>query len=728
MENISQIKAGFVDYLIDKYGDEESSKINSYSPEVSIFMYSHDFQDYLVDNGYADVSIFGKSISDIKNLLATSGENTNADASEGTNSEYSEGDTFMLSALTEAFSQDEDLFAAVNTNSNETVDIEEITAFLDSVEAAMAADPDSYENIFDGIAKGIQNIKGGDTEVSIDDVLESIYNSEAALEYLDLDGDGKISDLEKELFESYIQGDNEELKQEDLEKALEEMANGTFKYDVSLPEDAENVADIEGTTASESDGTDGNVSARQSADPAQSASPTGRTSGGSSIGGGGNTVQQTPSNINEMNLDQLKTEQTKRKSNVDNAKSKVDDTVSEIDDVKTNEYPDAKEAYDEAVENDENISEELKTRREDNLAAIEATTDEITSLSSQIAETEVALGEANDALDADNKNLSALKSALASFDSAEDQDAVAEQKAAIQSQIDTLEQTTIPAHEEERDRLEELLNGGGESEGLKDQLQTKEAELDELEKERAEIEKEISETGNEETQKALENFQAVEKKLDDLMTELSSAREALTDAQEQLDDVNELIRTKEADSLERENSYYNGNIPKELASALDAKLGAGFCAKLEQVARNINCDPADLLGMMQSESGINPKAYNNHGGATGLIQFMPSTAQSLGTSTNALLNMSALDQLDYVEKYFTNWTGGSGQRLSAGDLYTLCFLPAYLNKDVLCEQGSVYYNSNSGLDTNHDGRITKDDLTQRVQGKYQEVLKQYGIS
>jgi len=37
-------------------------------------------------------------------------------------------------------------------------------------------------------------------------------------------------------------------------------------------------------------------------------------------------------------------------------------------------------------------------------------------------------------------------------------------------------------------------------------------------------------------------------------------------------------------------------------------------------------------------------------GATGLIQFMPDTAKRLGTSTEALRKMGAINQLDYVFK------------------------------------------------------------------------------
>lgn len=747
MENLSQIKSGFLEYLKDKYGEDSKVNLDSMNANTSIFMYSSDFQNYLVDNGYADVSVFSQSIGDIKDMLASG----DTQASEGikftgdtaqqetgnvqaSGNQEITGDSFMLNALTDAFSSDEDLFAAVNTNENDTVDMEEINAFLDSVDALMQEDPNIFENLFDGIAKSIQNIKGANSELNTDDVLETIYDSEEALEYLDIDGDGQISDFEKELFESYVQGEKDELTPEDLQKALKDIKNGTFDYEPKIPEDAKKVQDIPETVAAESPESNENISARQTANPAQSASPTGRTSSGGNIGGSMPNVQKAPSNINEMNLDQLKTEQTKRQGEVDKAKEGVDTTLSDINDVKENEYPDAKKAYDEAVEKDENIDEELKEKRTENLDAIEKTSGEIDSLNANIAETEVSLGEANDKLDGDTKNLEALNNAKSSFDGAkaetpEEQAEIDKKKAEIQKQIDTLEQTTIPADTEARDKLEEQLNGDN---GLKAQLKEKEEELDKLENDpetgRVAIEAEIAEKGNEETKQALKDFQAVEQKLDDLRAKLPDAQKTLETAQAELTKVNELIRTKEAEETESDKSYYNGNLPAELVSALDGKLGSGFCAKLEQVAKNINCDPADLLGMMQSESGINPKAYNKNGGATGLIQFMPSTARSLGTSTEALMNMSAVDQLDYVEKYFSNWTGGSGQKLTAGDLYTLCFLPAYLDREVLCQSGDKYYKANSGLDANKDGKVTKSELGARVQGKYQEVLKSYGLA
>ena len=124
---------------------------------------------------------------------------------------------------------------------------------------------------------------------------------------------------------------------------------------------------------------------------------------------------------------------------------------------------------------------------------------------------------------------------------------------------------------------------------------------------------------------------------------------------------------------------------------------------------------------MNSESGLNSKAVNPHGGATGLIQFMPKTAEGLGTSTAALKAMTPLEQLDYVEKFLVQNKKSAGfsssARLSGGDLYALVFLPGRAKRDVLTTSNEKYYTWNKGLDANKDGQITKTELNQRVARK-----------
>lgn len=153
--------------------------------------------------------------------------------------------------------------------------------------------------------------------------------------------------------------------------------------------------------------------------------------------------------------------------------------------------------------------------------------------------------------------------------------------------------------------------------------------------------------------------------------------------------------------------------------SINPKLSDGFYQKVIEVSNRIGCDANDLMALMKSESSLNSKAQNPHGGATGLIQFMPKTAQKLGTSTTALYNMSPEQQLVFVEKYFnmTKKMAGfaPGERINAGQLYTLTFLPAYAKREVLAVKGHKYYDYNSGLDVDKDGKITESDLAKRME-------------
>ncbi len=169
----------------------------------------------------------------------------------------------------------------------------------------------------------------------------------------------------------------------------------------------------------------------------------------------------------------------------------------------------------------------------------------------------------------------------------------------------------------------------------------------------------------------------------------------------------------------------NNNDSKEIKAKysvrpakIKAELGPEFLKKVKQIAKNLNCNYKDLLAVMNSESGLNSKAVNPNGGATGLIQFMPSTAAELGTTTEALKNMSPTEQLDYVEKYYLKNKKIAGfntnEKLDAGDLYALTFLPARAKRETLTVNTESYYRWNKGLDINGDGKISKTELAQRV--------------
>ncbi len=147
---------------------------------------------------------------------------------------------------------------------------------------------------------------------------------------------------------------------------------------------------------------------------------------------------------------------------------------------------------------------------------------------------------------------------------------------------------------------------------------------------------------------------------------------------------------------------------------------SAFLERTKEIANKINCDYKDLLALMNAESNLDPQAVNRSSGATGLIQFMPKTAKELGTTTKKLRNMTAIEQLDYVEKYLVKYKQAAGfksyERLDSGDLYALVFLPGRAKREILTDSSEIYYAPNaSALDLNNDGKISKTELAQRLE-------------
>lgn len=159
------------------------------------------------------------------------------------------------------------------------------------------------------------------------------------------------------------------------------------------------------------------------------------------------------------------------------------------------------------------------------------------------------------------------------------------------------------------------------------------------------------------------------------------------------------------------------------------KVSTPFQDRVKEIGGNLETDPSFLMACMAFESGgtFSPSIKNAAGsGAVGLIQFMPTTAQALGTTTQKLAAMSAVKQLDYVEKYFA---GRRGRLKTLEDVYMTILWPAAVGKPlgfVLFDKKDPIhpkrYIQNAGLDFNKDGLITKEEAADKVRRKLAEGL------
>jgi len=153
------------------------------------------------------------------------------------------------------------------------------------------------------------------------------------------------------------------------------------------------------------------------------------------------------------------------------------------------------------------------------------------------------------------------------------------------------------------------------------------------------------------------------------------------------------------------------------------KVSPEFKARIVEIARDLKADPDHLMAAIAFETAetFRPDIKNAAGsGATGLIQFMPATARSLGTTTEALAAMSAVEQLTYVHKYLAPYRGKLNE---VEDLYMSILWPRAVGKEpeyVLFTQGTRAYDQNKGLDSNRDGKITKREAGSKVRAKLEK--------
>lgn len=166
--------------------------------------------------------------------------------------------------------------------------------------------------------------------------------------------------------------------------------------------------------------------------------------------------------------------------------------------------------------------------------------------------------------------------------------------------------------------------------------------------------------------------------------------------------------------------------------AWGAKVSPEFRARVVEMCVRLGIPPSWLMACIAFESGrtFSPSVRNKQSGATGLIQFMPSTAEYLGTTTDALATLSAEEQLDWVEKYFQPY---AGRLKTISDCYMAILYPKAIGKpeDYPLFSSGEAYAQNKGLDIDPDGMgplqpdhvVTKDEAAAFVRKALIEGMK-----
>lgn len=136
-----------------------------------------------------------------------------------------------------------------------------------------------------------------------------------------------------------------------------------------------------------------------------------------------------------------------------------------------------------------------------------------------------------------------------------------------------------------------------------------------------------------------------------------------------------------------------------------------FLQKVVDVCKLLSIKPNWLMQCMYKETAgtFSPSIVNFAGSkAVGLIQFMPTTAKALGTTTEKLSKMSNVEQLDWVYKYMKPY---KGKMKDFGDTYLAIFYPAAIGKPDSYLLPASVTKQNKGMDfMPKDGRISKAEI------------------
>lgn len=155
-----------------------------------------------------------------------------------------------------------------------------------------------------------------------------------------------------------------------------------------------------------------------------------------------------------------------------------------------------------------------------------------------------------------------------------------------------------------------------------------------------------------------------------------------------------------------------------------------FINEVISLSRRLHLNPNWLMGLFELETaGTFDPSITNKLGYTGLIQFGEAAAKDIGTTTAKLRQMTALQQLKYVELYLRRYKN----RISSyADVYLAVFFPAAIGRP----DGWVLHTSrlsaeriakwNPLFDVNKDKQIQiweiKHKLLARIPSNYKNIL------
>ena len=157
----------------------------------------------------------------------------------------------------------------------------------------------------------------------------------------------------------------------------------------------------------------------------------------------------------------------------------------------------------------------------------------------------------------------------------------------------------------------------------------------------------------------------------------------------------------------------------------DGSLDPAFRERGLEIATELGIEPGYFFAVMGFETSWTLRAdiKNPRSSATGLIQWLESSARLQGTSTAELARMSALEQLEQVRAYYLrqrdDWSD-----LDPADCYLAVFAPKFVGAPddrAAYVSPSKSYTDNRELDRDGNGTITVGEVRSTIRAARRKV-------
>ena len=399
------------------------------------------------------------------------------------------------------------------------------------------------------------------------DVINEMTQNEDFIKAFDADGSQDISDEELEAFlnlANNFDGDLENLSVDDLMEGMETILNGEDLEKVI----EEDFAPIEESANEELPSIEETPADNQTEGVSQPAntSPASSTGGAPTRGGSNNLGEIAPKTLDNMSLDELKTELGKAQDSLKGEQ----DALSAIRDGSNPELKGLQDEIDKAYEAYQEqlkaVDEDLAKEVDDLKTQIDGKDQEINQQKQAISQQESTIANAQSAYDNAHSTTESLKGRKGELEAKATAEQDPTKKAAIEAQIAALEAEIATAEAAETEAKTALDQAQAALEPLKTTLEGLEGEKADLEAQMAEKEAEVREKYPE-VAEYMDKYKEAQKAYDDKETSLTTeAQKGVTEAQDYVAEVEEAINEKK--TTEKLKEYQTGDYDAERGQSL----------------------------------------------------------------------------------------------------------------------------------------------------------------